>query len=165
MDKPLWRRFALDEWLCALLLAAMAAIAFINVLGRYLFGYSLAFTEELTVNFFVYVVILGAGLGFEQLIHPRFESVFNRFPRIGRSALIVFAYLLTVLLFAALLWATWRSIYIDVTLFHSRSSALGLPSWYYLAPVFLCVLLALRRLWHGFQIEMQRNQAEPTDGA
>lgn len=158
MDKPLWRRFALDEWLCALLLAAMVTIAFANVLGRFLFDYSLAFTEELTINFFVYVVVLGAGLGFEQLIHPRFESIFSRFPKAGRAALIVLSYLLTVVLFAALLWATWRAIYVDMTLFHSTSAALGLPSWYYDAPVFLCVLLALRRLWRGFQIEMRRNR-------
>ena len=158
MDKSLWRRFALDEWLCALLLAAMVAIAFANVLGRFLFDYSLAFTEELTINFFVYVVVLGAGLGFEQLIHPRFESIFSRFPRVGRATLIVLSYLLTVALFAALLWATWRAIYVDMTLFHSRSAALGLPSWYYDAPVFLCVLLALRRLWRGFKIEMRRNR-------
>lgn len=158
MDKPLWRRFALDEWLCALLLAAMATIAFVNVLGRFLFGYSLAFTEELTINFFVYVVVLGAGLGFEQLIHPRFESLFNLFPRLGRAALIVFAYLLTVILFAALVWATWRAIYVDVTLFHSTSPALGIPMWYYDAAVLPCVLLALRRLWHGFRIEMRRNR-------
>src|SRR5699024_2649593 len=158
MEKPLWRRFALDEWLCALLLAAMVAIAFANVLGRFLFDYSLAFTEELTINFFVYVVILGAGLGFEQLIHPKFESLFSRFPAGVRAALIVLSYLLTVALFAALLWATWRAIYVDMTRFHRPSAAFGLPSWYYDAPVFVCVLLALRRLWRGFRIEMRANR-------
>lgn len=159
MDKPVWRRFALDEWLCALLLLAMVLIAFVNVLGRYLFGYSLAFTEELTLNFFVYVVVLGAGLGFEQLIHPRFKSLFNRFPFSGRTLLLVLAYALTLVLFAVLAWATWRRIYINMTLFHSTSAGLGIPSWSYDAPVLLCILLALRRLWRGFRIEMRRHYA------
>ena len=163
MEKSLWRRFALDEWLCALLLAAMVAIAFANVLGRFLFDYSLAFTEELTINFFVYVVILGAGLGFEQLIHPKFESLFSRFPQALRAALIVLSYVLTVALFVALLWATWRKMYVDMTLFQSTSPALGLPSWYYDVPVFVCVLLALRRLWRGFCIEMRSNRAGAGD--
>lgn len=158
MNEPLWRRFAIDEWLCALLLATMAIIAFINVLSRFLLNYSLAFTEELTINFFVYVVLLGAGLGFEQLIHPRFEGLFNRFPRAGRAALIVLAYLLTLLLFAALVWASWRAIYVDITLFHSTSPALGIPMWYYDAAAVLCILLALRRLWRGFRIEMRNNR-------
>lgn len=158
MGKPLWRRFALDEWLCALLLSAMVAIAFANVLGRFLFNYSLAFTEELTIHFFVYVVILGAGLGFEQLIHPKFESLFARFPRAWRAGLIILSYLLTVALFATLLWATWRAIYVNAILFHSTSAALGIPTWYYDAPVFLCVLLALWRLWRGFKIEMRQNR-------
>lgn len=151
------RRFGLDEWLCALLLVVMVTIAFANVLGRYLFDYSLAFTEEITVNCFVYVVILGAGIGFEQQIHPRFESVFRMFPRWGRSALIVFSYLLTVALFGVLVWATWRAIEVDRNLFHSTSAALGIPSWYYDAPVLFCVALAARRIWQGFKIELSAN--------
>lgn len=160
------KRFGLDEWLCALLLALMTAIAFINVLGRYLFGYSLAFTEELTVNFFVYVVVLGTGIGFERLIHPRFVTVVDALPRSWRPALIVLSYALTVALFGALVWATLRSIYVNVTLFQAQSQALGIPTWMYDAPVLFCVLLVLWRLWRGLRVELRQHRlgSEPTQG-
>jgi len=148
------RRFGLDEWLCAVLLVLMTGIAFVNVLGRYLFGYSLAFTEELTLNFFVYVVVLGAGIGYERMVHPRFASLLNLFPPRWRSAVIVFSYLLSAGLFVVLVWVTLVNIYFDITLFNTRSAALGVPVWAYDIPVVACVLLALRRLWRGMRLEL-----------
>jgi len=148
------RRFALDEWLCAVLLALMTAIAFVNVLGRYLFGYSLAFTEELTLNFFVYVVLLGAGIGYERMVHPRFTTLLDRLPRRLRGGVIVLSYLLGAGLFLVLVWVTALNVYIDVTLFHTHSPALGLPVWVYDAPIGVCVLLALRRMWRGMRREL-----------
>ena len=50
----------------ALLLAAMALIAFVNILGRYLFRYSLAFTEEATIHCFVWLTVVGSGIAFER---------------------------------------------------------------------------------------------------
>lgn len=156
------RRFGLDEWLCAALLAAMTVIAFVNVLGRYLFGYSLAFTEELTLNFFVYVVILGAGIGYERLIHPRFTSLLNSFPDRMRTAAIVLAFMLGAGLFLVLVWVTVVKMYFDITLFQTQSAALGVPVWAYDGPILFCVLLALRRLWRGMRLELSE-QAAPTD--
>jgi C4-dicarboxylate transporter, DctQ subunit len=155
------RSFGLDEWLCAVLLGLMTSIAFINVLGRYLFGYSLAFTEELTLNFFVYVVILGAGIGYERLVHPRFASLLNTFPDRLRSAAIVLSFLLGAGLLVVLVWLTLVKIYFDVTLFQTQSAALGLPVWAYDVPVILCVLLALRRLWRGMRLELAQQPAAP----
>lgn len=156
------RRFGLDEWLCAALLALMTIIAFINVLGRYLFGYSLAFTEELTLNFFVYVVILGAGIGYERLVHPRFTSVLNMFPARLKAAAVVLAFLLGAGLFAVLVWVTVVKMYFDIALFQTRSAALGVPVWVYDAPILFCILLALRRLWRGMRLELSE-QAAPAE--
>lgn len=157
------RRFGLDEWLCAALLALMTVIAFINVLGRYLFGYSLAFTEELTLNFFVYVVILGAGIGYERLVHPRFTSVLNMFPARLRAAAVVLAFLLGGGLFAVLVWVTVVKMYFDITLFQTRSAALGVPVWAYDAPILCCILLALRRLWRSMRLELGEQRAAPAE--
>ncbi|HSH42632.1 MAG TPA: TRAP transporter small permease subunit [Arenicellales bacterium] len=148
------RRFGLDEWLCAVLLALMTIIAFVNVLGRYLFGYSLAFTEELTLNFFVYVVVLGAGIGYERLVHPRFASLVARFPAPLRSAATILAFLLGAGLLLVLVWVTVVKMYFDITLFQTQSAALGVPVWAYDGPVLFCVLLALRRMWRGLRLEL-----------
>lgn len=156
------RRFALDEWLCAGLLGLMTLIAFINVLGRYLFGYSLAFTEELTLNFFVYVVILGAGIGYERQVHPRFTSLLNTFPARLKSAAVVLAFLLGAGLLGVLVWVTVVKMYFDITLFQTRSAALGVPVWAYDGPILICVVLALRRLWRGMRLELSQ-QGQPVE--
>ena len=49
-------RYRVDYLVAALLLAVMALVAFINVVGRYLFNSSLSFTEEITIQLFVWLV-------------------------------------------------------------------------------------------------------------
>ena len=50
------RRIRIDYWIVAILLFIMASIAFINVLSRYLFHFSFAATEEITINLFVWMI-------------------------------------------------------------------------------------------------------------
>ena len=49
------QRIRVDHWIAAILLFTMASIAFINVLSRYLFHFSFAATEEITINLFVWL--------------------------------------------------------------------------------------------------------------
>jgi C4-dicarboxylate transporter DctQ subunit len=58
----LLKRF--EEALGAFLLIVMVTIAFLNVLTRYVFRYSMAFTEELTLYLFVWTKQRGSGLHF-----------------------------------------------------------------------------------------------------
>ncbi|MCJ7541671.1 MAG: TRAP transporter small permease subunit, partial [Desulfobacterales bacterium] len=55
-----------EDYITALLLFIMAAIAFINVLSRYFFHFSFAATEEITINLFVWMTVLGSGIAFER---------------------------------------------------------------------------------------------------
>ena len=75
------RKFGIDEIIMGLLLLIMATIAFINVLGRYIFHYSLAFTEEIGVNFFVWVTVIGIGIAFERGANLGMVSIFKMFPK------------------------------------------------------------------------------------
>jgi TRAP-type C4-dicarboxylate transport system permease small subunit len=47
------RRIRIEHWIVAVFFFTMAAIAFINILSRYLFHFSFAATEEITINLFV----------------------------------------------------------------------------------------------------------------
>ncbi|MBO4312747.1 MAG: TRAP transporter small permease subunit, partial [Desulfovibrio sp.] len=53
-----------EELLGSIMLAVMALIAFANVIVRYCTTFSLAWTEEITINFFVWVVLLGTACAF-----------------------------------------------------------------------------------------------------
>ena len=88
-DSP-WRLgWGIAVPLAAALLAVMVVVSFVNVLGRYLFHYSLAFTEEVTINLFVWVTVPGSGIAFERGSHLGMITLFRLFPRRFQQGLLV----------------------------------------------------------------------------
>ena len=122
----------------ALLLFIMAAIAFVNVLSRYLFHFSFASTEEITINLFVWMTVLGSGIAFERGLHLGMVTIYNLFPRKMKKVVIVFSAGLSAVLFLVVNVYMIQAIYDEITLFKATSAALGMPVWiYYLGvPVF-----------------------------
>lgn len=55
-----------EDLLGSFLLAVMACIAFFNIIIRYCTNLSFSASEELTVNFFVWIVLLGTSIAFRE---------------------------------------------------------------------------------------------------
>jgi TRAP-type C4-dicarboxylate transport system permease small subunit len=125
------RTFRTDHLIAAILLFVMAAIAFINVLSRYFFHFSFAATEELTVNLFVWLTVVGSGIAFERGGQLGMVTIFSRFPRRLRKAVIAFSSLLSAGLFVLVNLFLVQAIHDEITLFHAVSGALGIPVWIY----------------------------------
>ena len=51
-----------EDILGSIMLAVMVTITFLNVIVRYCTNFSFAWTEEITINFFVWVVLYRPGL-------------------------------------------------------------------------------------------------------
>ncbi len=128
----------LDYWLVSILLGVMALIAFINILSRYIFHFSFAATEEITINLFVWMSIIGMGIAFERGGHLGMVTFFRMFPPKMQQAVVVFYSLLAALLFVVINWFMIQAIYDEITLFQAESASLGIPVWIYYAglPVF-----------------------------
>jgi TRAP-type C4-dicarboxylate transport system permease small subunit len=75
-DKPI----RVDYWIAAILLMSMALIAFVNVLSRYFINFSIGATEEITINLFVWMTVVGTGIAFERGAQLGMVTFFNRFP-------------------------------------------------------------------------------------
>lgn len=120
-------RFRLDEWLAALLLFLMALIAFVNVLSRYFLHFSFAATEEITINAFVWLTMIGSGIAFERGSQLGMVTLFKVFPAAWKKAVILVSALLSALLFLVVDIIMIQTIYQEVTLFQSTSAALGIP--------------------------------------
>ena len=73
VKKLKWFIIHFEEASCAILFAIMAIVAFVNVISRYLLKYSLAFTEELLISFFVWLTLLGAAVAFREGSHLGFS--------------------------------------------------------------------------------------------
>jgi len=133
----------------ALLLAIMALVAFINVLGRYLFNSSLSFTEEITIQLFVWLVVIGSGIAFERGAQLGMTSLFRIFPRSVQKVVIGLSALLGMFLFIAVDLLLIHAIYLEMTIFHARSGSLSVPIWIYYAGVPIFSIFVFRGIWRG----------------
>lgn len=138
-----------DHVLLAGMLAIMVAVAFANILGRYVFHYSLAFTEEITINLFVGVVVIGSALAFERGLQLGVTVIAQHFPVRAQRALTWCNALLGAVLFAVVDILLVRECYFEITNFHARSAGLGVPVWIYYAAVVVLSVFVFRGLWRG----------------
>ena len=139
----------LDYWIAAALLMAMALIAFVNVLSRYFINISIGATEEITINLFVWMTVVGTGIAFERGAHLGMVTFFNLFSLKIRKQLVVFSALLGAALFILVCIYTIQAIYDELTLFQATSAALGIPVWIYYAGVPLFSIFVFRGIYLG----------------
>jgi TRAP-type C4-dicarboxylate transport system permease small subunit len=125
------QRFRIEHWIVAVFLFTMASIAFVNILSRYLFHFSFASTEEITINLFVWVTVIGSGLAFERGGQLGMITLYNLFPQRFKRFVIVFSAALSASLFLLVDIYMIQAIYEELTLFNATSAALGIPVWIY----------------------------------
>lgn len=146
--------FRLDYLLAAALLFAMAAIAFINVLSRYFFHFSFAATEEITINLFVWMTVVGSGIAFERGGQMGMVTFYKMFPlKLKRFAVLVDA-LLSALLFVAVNIYMIQAIYDELTLFRAISPGLGIPVWIYYAGVPVLSVYVFRGVYRHARLKL-----------
>lgn len=131
-------KLRIDHTITAVLLFVMAAIAFVNVLSRYFFHFSFAATEEITINLFVWMTVLGSAIAFERAGHLGMVTFYNLFPKKMKKFVVVFSAALNAILFILVNVYMIQAIYDEITLFKATSAALGVPVWFYYlgVPVF-----------------------------
>lgn len=134
-----------EELLGSLLLAVMVSIAFINVIVRYCTSFSFAWTEELTVNFFVWVVLLGTARSFREGSHLGMNLLYDALPRNARRICYWLGMLLCIAFFGALCWTGTLEVLDEYDL-ESISESLGIPVWWYTIATPLFSLLIIFRM-------------------
>lgn len=144
MTKLRWISGHLEEVLGATLLAAMACLAFANVIARYILHLPLAFTEELEVNGLVWLTLLGTAVAFRRRRHLRLLFFQERLPASVPCWLNIALFLLAAALFASLGYLGFRQLS-DERLLGITSEALNLPQWIYTLSIPVgCGLVILR---------------------
>ena len=145
--------------LCAVLLLALTGIGFVNVVVRYLTNRSFAATEEILVNGFLLLTVLGAAIAARRGEHLAVTILYDMLPRRGRMALLWISGALGLLLLGLSAWFCWQLLVFQVQS-GTTSYALQLPAWYYTVGLpFAFVLVAARFLQH--LIELTNGMAEP----
>jgi C4-dicarboxylate transporter DctQ subunit len=134
---PLSRFLRLAEWVeetfIAYLLAAMTIIAFANVVVRRVFGGSLIWALELTLNLFLYLVLFGMAYVLRKGAHIGVDVIVNLFPRAAQRWINVVAGLISA--FYAILFA-WTGYLVTGKFLSSSflrtvgSDELDIPHWF-----------------------------------
>ena len=149
------KHIRLDHWLAAILLFSMASIAFINVLSRYLFHFSFAATEEITINLFVWLTVIGSGIAFERGGQLGMVTLYNALPSRYKKTVILSGSLLSSLLFILVDYYMIQAIYEELTLFHATSAALGIPVWIYYVGVPVFSVYVFAGIYRDARIKLQ----------
>ena len=159
MGTQMWslldKRF--EDYLGSLLLAVMAAIAFINVVVRYCTSFSFAWTEELTINFFVWITMLGTARAFREGGHLGMTALYDALPRRFRRVCYWGSVILAAFFFGALFWTGLTEVMDEIDL-EATSEALGIPVWWYtIATPMFSLLIIFRIAQRAFEDQRTNN--------
>lgn len=149
-------RIRIDHWLAAVFLFVMSAIAFINVLSRYLFHFSFAATEELTINLFVWLTVIGSGIAFERGGQLGMVTLYNVLPGKMQRVVTFVNALLSAVLFILVDIYMIQAIYEEITLFKATSAALAVPVWIYYVGVPLFSIFVFRGIYTHSTAKLKR---------
>lgn len=134
-----------EEILGSILLAIMVTIAFLNVIVRYCTSFSFAWSEELTINFFVWITMLGAAMAFREGSNLAMVIFYQSLRPAFRKYCIYFSAVICIIFFGALFYTGCIEV-IDEYELDSISESLGIPVWWYTIATPLFSLLIIYRM-------------------
>lgn len=112
------------ELLLSALLVAIVAVTFAQVLFRYVFQLSLAWTEELARFIFMWLASLGAAYAFKTRSHFALRFIADKFSDTGQKIL---AALVTLLMSGFLLVFIWKGVEYVQSVSGQIGPSTGLP--------------------------------------
>lgn len=158
MSKLRWIAGHFEEVLGAVLLSAMACLAFANVITRYVFHLPLAFTEEIEVNSLVWLTMLGTSAAFRRGSHLRMLFIYSRFLPAVRKWLDGFIALLALILFVTLGILGYFQL-LDEKLLEITSESLNFPQWIYTVCIPIGCLLIVFRIIQSSWLSWRENKS------
>lgn len=126
-------------------LAIMVTIAFINVLTRYFFRYSMAFTEELTLYLFVWATLMGACIAFREGNNIAVSFFYDRFGGRARKVFDILSAALSLTFFAVLCYYGVLEV-MDEIMMDAKTEAIELPIWWFTSAMPIASVLIMIRI-------------------
>lgn len=133
-----------EDWVVIASFMVIVLVTFVNVVSRYTFQASLAFSEEITINLLVVMTMMGAVVGIRLGAHLGFTYIVeNAKTKVRRSLIIIGSALMIVFLAVLLIWG-------GEMVFHQAirgraTPSLGIPQWLFTLSIPLAGLLGIVR--------------------
>ncbi len=126
----------INQSIAAIGIAGGVALAFYNVVARYVFGSSLTWAGELTVYLFLWSAFFGAAYCFKKDAHISITILLEKVPPKVAKALMLLSHAITFVYLAAVSWYGYEYLQLVIEL-DERSIDLDIPMWipYLVIPV------------------------------
>lgn len=119
-----------EEAICAILLLVMVSVSSINIIARYLPGLSFAASEELVVNLFVWLTMLGTVVAVKNKANISITFIIRKIPVRFQNIFILFQWVAICIMFSLLLFygaiETWSEYWAGMMTY-----SLGWPFWFF----------------------------------
>lgn len=149
-----WMNKNLEECLMITLLAAMTLIMGIQICARYLFNYSLSWSEEITRFLFIWAGFLSISYCTTKCISIKIEQLILQLKPRMRTFVKVINHSVELLFFIYLLPFSWSYLEKAITS-QQTSPACNLPMYFVQSAPFVCFLLAAFRILQRWLIEFK----------
>ena len=144
-----------EEYLCGITLLALVIINFGNVLSRYFFHMSWAFTEEFMMLLFVWLTMLGTVIGFRRGEHLGLTVLSGIVPPLVKILFILVSTVATIFLMSVIFRTGISMIQMQMR-FNQTTPVLNIPEPVPSSSVVICSALVIIRLI-PFNIKNIRN--------
>lgn len=118
----------INQSIAAIGIAGGVALAFYNVVARYLFGSSLTWAGELTMYLFLWSVFFGAAYCFKEDAHISVTVLLDRVPPKVAKAFMLLSHTVTLIFLLAVSWYGYEYLKLVIEL-DERSIDLDIPMW------------------------------------
>ena len=140
----------LIEGVCAILMVALAVVVFIQVFNRFVLQTPLAWSEDLAMLLYQWVVFVGAALGVKRLRHFGIELVVKQFPEHWRHRIELVTPLVMLVVAVVMILQGYNILTLNM---NRTFSTMNLSYTWAFLPIPLSGVLIIVYL---IQLEMQR---------
>lgn len=156
-----WLDKNFEETVMIILLMLMTVIMGVQVCARYLFNFSLSWTEEITRYLFVWSGFISIGFAAQKAIAIRLEQLTEKLKGKVKSAVFIIDYVVEFAFFAYMIPSAWN--YLMTAIASGQvSTACEMPMWVLQASPFVGFLLVEVRLVEKIYQEVKKGKGDGT---
>ena len=118
----------IEKVVISVLLIFVTAITFANVVVRKLSNSQFAWSEEMVINLFVLLIMLGCALSAQEGSLISLSLIYDRLNKTAKKVFVTIISITNLVFWGVLLWTGWEKVASQIDS-GKRTSSLGWPEW------------------------------------
>ncbi len=132
----------LARFICLLSMMILAPVIFANVISRYIFDYSLAWSSEVGRYSFLWLTFMGTAVALRDGSHAKIDLITDKLPLKLKKAVALFAYMIIIILSFVLIITGSKQV-VSVWDVHAAYMQFLSMGWMYMSIPLLGILMLI----------------------